>query len=154
VLALALSLARNTAIGSIQSGVVQRRVQHLHFRIPNVPDSGHGIRVGQFTRRAFRARATRFHPQNAAISKAFISFSTANTLPFSTYLSSLVDTGPCKVLSCCPQPKLSELPWQERRWLFAIAGIGRRRMMGFMVITFIVAFIAFGTSLLRLTHKG
>jgi short subunit fatty acids transporter len=40
------------------------------------------------------------------ISKAFISFSTANTQPLSTYLSSLVDTGPCKVLSCCPQPKL------------------------------------------------
>jgi hypothetical protein len=48
------------------------------------------------------------------------------------------------------QPALPALA----RWLFAIAGIGRRRMMGFMVITFIVAFIAFGTSLLRLAHKG
>ena len=38
--------------------------------------------------------------------------------------------------------------------ILAIAGIGMRRMMGFMVTTFIVAFIAFGTSLLLLVPKG
>jgi short-chain fatty acids transporter len=34
--------------------------------------------------------------------------------------------------------------------VLAIAGIGMRRMMGFMVITFVVSFIAFGLSLLLL----
>jgi len=34
--------------------------------------------------------------------------------------------------------------------ILAIAGIGMRRMMGYMVITFLVALIAFGLSLLFL----
>jgi short-chain fatty acids transporter len=34
--------------------------------------------------------------------------------------------------------------------VLAIAGIGMRRMMGFMVIAFVVSFIAFGLSLLLL----
>jgi short-chain fatty acids transporter len=38
--------------------------------------------------------------------------------------------------------------------ILAIAGIGMRRMMGFMVITFVIAFLAFGASLLLLIPKG
>jgi short-chain fatty acids transporter len=34
--------------------------------------------------------------------------------------------------------------------ILAIAGIPMRRMMGFMVVTFVIAFIAFGLSLLFL----
>jgi len=36
--------------------------------------------------------------------------------------------------------------------LLAIAGIPMRRMMGFMVVTFLVAFCVFGASLLFLVH--
>jgi short-chain fatty acids transporter len=114
----------------------------------------------------------------AVLSKIFIHFSTAHTLPFFTYLTSLVITlfvpsggghwavqGPFAVPAAVNlhsslagttmavamgesvanmlQPFFA-LP------LLAIAGIKMRRMMGFMVITFVVAFIAFGVSLLTL----
>jgi short-chain fatty acids transporter len=38
--------------------------------------------------------------------------------------------------------------------VLAIAGIGMRRMMGFMVITFVVSFVAFGLSLLLLVPRN
>jgi short-chain fatty acids transporter len=110
------------------------------------------------------------------ISGAFLSFSSSRTLPFWTYLASLVLTlfipsggghwavqGPF-VLPAAKQLHASlagttmavamgesvanmiqpffALP------LLAIAGIPMRRMMGFMVITFLVALAAFGGSLL------
>jgi short-chain fatty acids transporter len=114
----------------------------------------------------------------AVLSKIFISFSTQHTLPFFTYLTSLVITlfvpsggghwavqGPFAVPAAVKlhsslagttmavamgesvanmlQPFFA-LP------ILAIAGISMRRMMGFMVITFLVSLIVFGTSLLVL----
>jgi len=114
----------------------------------------------------------------AVLSKLFIAFSTQHTLPFFTYLTSLVITlfvpsggghwavqGPFAVPAAVKlhsslagttmavamgesvanmlQPFFA-LP------ILAIAGIKMRRMMGFMVITFFVSLIAFGTSLLVL----
>lgn len=114
----------------------------------------------------------------AVLSKLFIAFSTQRTLPFFTYLTSLVITlfvpsggghwavqGPFAVPAAVKlhsslagttmavamgesvanmlQPFFA-LP------ILAIAGIKMRRMMGFMVITFFVSLIAFGTSLLLL----
>lgn len=114
----------------------------------------------------------------AVLSKIFIKFSTVHTLPFFTYLTSLVITlfvpsggghwavqGPFAVPAAVNlhsslagttmavamgesvanmlQPFFA-LP------LLAIAGIKMRRMMGFMVITFFVSFVAFGVSLLTL----
>jgi short-chain fatty acids transporter len=38
--------------------------------------------------------------------------------------------------------------------ILAIAGINMRRMMGFMVVTFLISLIAFGTSLLLLVPPG
>ena len=112
------------------------------------------------------------------ISKGFLAISTARSLPFWTYISSLVITlfvpsggghwavqGPF-VLPAAKQLHASmagttmgvamgesvanmlqpffALP------ILAIAGIGMRRMMGYMVITFLVALLAFGLSLLFL----
>ena len=114
----------------------------------------------------------------AVLSKVFIHYSTAHTLPFFTYLTSLVITlfvpsggghwavqGPFAVpaardlhasfagttmavamgesVANMLQPFFA-LP------ILAIAGIPMRRMMGFMVVTFVIAFIAFGLSLLFL----
>ena len=112
------------------------------------------------------------------LSKIFIRFSTAHTLPFFTYLTSLVITlfvpsggghwavqGPFAIPAAVNlhssfagttmavamgesvanmlQPFFA-LP------ILAIAGIKMRRMMGFMVITFLVSLVVFGTSLLTL----
>ena len=118
----------------------------------------------------------------AVISKAFIGFSTANTLPFWTYLSSLVITlfipsggghwavqGPfvlpaAKALGASMAGTTMAVAMGESVAnmiqpffalpILAIAGIGMRRMMGFMVITFLIAFVAFGASLLLLIPKG
>jgi len=38
--------------------------------------------------------------------------------------------------------------------ILAIAGIPMRRVMGFMVITFVISFIVFGASLLFLIPRG
>ena len=118
----------------------------------------------------------------AVISKVFIKYSTAHTLPFFTYLTSLVITlfvpsggghwavqGPFAVpaardlhasyagttmavamgesVANMLQPFFA-LP------ILAIAGIKMRRMMGFMVVTFLVSFIVFGASLLFLVPAG
>jgi short-chain fatty acids transporter len=115
------------------------------------------------------------------ISKAFLTVSTKHTLPFWTYLSSMVITifipsggghwavqGPF-VLSAAKELRASlagttmavamgesvanmvqpffALP------LLAIVGIPMRRMMGFMVITFLVALMTFGMSLLVLLPR-
>jgi short-chain fatty acids transporter len=112
------------------------------------------------------------------LSKIFIRVSTAHTLPFFTYLTSLVITlfvpsggghwavqGPFAVPAAVNlhsslagttmavamgesvanmlQPFFA-LP------ILAIAGIKMRRMMGFMVITFLVSLVVFGVSLLTL----
>src|SRR5579872_6271923 len=118
----------------------------------------------------------------AVISKAFISASTAHTLPFWTYLSSLVITlfipsggghwavqGPfvlpaAKALGASMAGTTMAVAMGESVAnmiqpffalpILAIAGIGMRRMMGFMVITFFVALLAFGASLLLLVPKG
>ena len=117
----------------------------------------------------------------AILSKIFIRFSTAHTLPFFTYLTSLVITlfvpsggghwavqGPFAIPAAVNlhsslagttmavamgesvanmlQPFFA-LP------ILAIAGIKMRRMMGFMVITFFFALIAFGVSLLTLVPQ-
>jgi len=116
------------------------------------------------------------------ISKAFIKYSTAHTLPFFTYLTSLVITlfvpsggghwavqGPFAIpaaqnlhasmagttmavamgesVANMLQPFFA-LP------ILAIAGIGMRRMMGFMVVTFVISLVVFGTSLLLLVPAG
>jgi short-chain fatty acids transporter len=112
------------------------------------------------------------------ISKAFLAFSTAHTLPFWTYLSSLAITlfvpsggGHWAVQGPFVLPAARDLhasfagttmavamgesvanmiqPFFALP-ILAIAGIPMRRMMGFMVITFLVAFAAFGASLLFL----
>lgn len=114
------------------------------------------------------------------ISKAFIKFSTAHTLPFWTYISSLAITlfipsggGHWAVQGPFVLPAARDLhasfagttmavamgesvanmiqPFFALP-LLAIAGIPMRRMMGFMVITFLVAFVAFGVSLLFLVR--
>jgi short-chain fatty acids transporter len=118
----------------------------------------------------------------AVLSKVFIRFSTAHTLPFFTYLTSLVITlfvpsggghwavqGPFAIpaaqnlhaslagttmavamgesVANMLQPFFA-LP------ILAIAGIRMRRMMGFMVVTFLISLVVFGTSLLLLVHAG
>jgi len=117
----------------------------------------------------------------AVLSKIFISFSTQHTLPFFTYLTSLVITlfvpsggghwavqGPFAIPAAVKlhsslagttiavamgesvanmlQPFFA-LP------VLAIAGIKMRRMMGFMVITFLISLVAFGVSLLTLVPQ-
>jgi short-chain fatty acids transporter len=118
----------------------------------------------------------------AVLSKVFIKYSTAHTLPFFTYLTSLVITlfvpsggghwavqGPFAIpaaqnlhasmagttmavamgesVANMLQPFFA-LP------ILAIAGIRMRRMMGFMVVTFLVSLVVFGASLLFLVPAG
>ena len=118
----------------------------------------------------------------AVLSKVFIRYSTAYTLPFFTYLTSLVITlfvpsggghwavqGPFAIpaardlhaslagttmavamgesVANMLQPFFA-LP------ILAIAGIRMRRMLGFMVVTFLVSFAVFGASLLLLVPAG
>lgn len=115
-------------------------------------------------------------------SKAFIKYSTAHSLPFFTYLTSLVITlfvpsggghwavqGPFAIpaaqnlhasmagttmavamgesVANMLQPFFA-LP------ILAIAGIRMRRMMGFMVVTFLISLVVFGASLLLLVPAG
>jgi short-chain fatty acids transporter len=114
----------------------------------------------------------------ALISKAFLAFSTARTLPFWTYVSSLIITlfipsggGHWAVQGPFVLPAAKELQASIAGTtmavamgesvanmlqpffalpLLAIAGVPMRRMLGFMVITFLVALLAFGASLLFL----
>jgi short-chain fatty acids transporter len=112
------------------------------------------------------------------ISKWFLAFSTTYTLPFWTYVSSLIITlfipsggGHWAVQGPFVLPAAKELhaslagttmavamgesvanmiqPFFALP-LLAIAGIPMRRMMGFMVITFFIALVVFGVSLLTL----
>lgn len=116
----------------------------------------------------------------AVISKAFLAFTTAQTLPFWTYLSSLLITlfipsggGHWAVQGPFVLPAARDLhasfsgttmgvvmgesvanmlqPFFALP-ILAIAGIPMRRMMGFMVITFIVSFLVFGGALLFLVR--
>lgn len=117
----------------------------------------------------------------AVLSKVFISFSTAYTLPFYTYLTSLIITlfvpsggGHWAVQGPFAIPAARDLHASmagttmavamgesvanmlQPFWalpILAIAGIKMRRMMGFMVITFVISFIAFGLSLLLLVPR-
>jgi short-chain fatty acids transporter len=112
------------------------------------------------------------------LSKVFIRFSTAHTLPFFTYLTSMIITlfvpsggghwavqGPFAIPAA--QALHSSLAattmavamgesvanMLQPFWalpILAIAGIKMRRMMGFMVVTFAVSAVAFGLSLLFL----
>jgi short-chain fatty acids transporter len=115
------------------------------------------------------------------ISKTFLIFSTGHTLPFWTYISSLVITmfipsggGHWAVQGPFVLPAAKELhaslagttmavamgesvanmiqPFFAMP-LLAIAGIPMRRMMGFMIITFLVSLMAFGISLLVLLAR-
>jgi short-chain fatty acids transporter len=118
----------------------------------------------------------------ATIADAFIKFSSASSLPFFTYLSSIVITflipsggghwavqGPfvlpaaknlhASMAATTMGVSMGESVANMIQPFFAlpvlaIAGIGMRRMMGFMVITFIIAFVVFGLSLLFLAPKG
>lgn len=117
----------------------------------------------------------------AVLSKIFISFSTAHTLPFFTYLTSLVITlfvpsggghwavqGPFAIPAAVNlhsslagttmavamgESVANMLQPFFALPILAIAGIKMRRMMGFMVITFFVSLIAFGVSLLTLVPQ-
>ena len=114
------------------------------------------------------------------ISKGFLAISTARSLPFWTYISSLIITlfvpsggGHWAVQGPFVLPAAKELHASMAGTtmgvamgesvanmlqpffalpILAIAGIGMRRMMGYMVITFLVALLAFGLSLLFLLH--
>lgn len=114
----------------------------------------------------------------ALLSKIFIRYSTAHTLPFFTYLTSMVITlfvpsggGHWAVQGPFAIPAAHDLHASlagttmavamgesvanmlQPFWalpILAIAGIKMRRMMGFMVVTFLIAFVVFGTSLLLL----
>jgi len=114
----------------------------------------------------------------AVLSKIFISFSTERTLPFFTYLTSLVITlfvpsggghwavqGPfaipaaVKLHSSLAATTMAVAMGESvanmlqpffALPILAIAGIKMRRMMGFMVITFFISLLAFGVSLLTL----
>jgi short-chain fatty acids transporter len=116
------------------------------------------------------------------LAKAFLRFSTAHTLPFYTYLTSLIITlfvpsggGHWAVQGPFAVPAARDLHASlaattmavamgesvanmlQPFWalpILAIAGIPLRRVMGFMVITFTIAFIAFGASLLLLVPKS
>jgi short-chain fatty acids transporter len=117
----------------------------------------------------------------AVLSKIFISFSTEHTLPFFTYLTSLVITlfvpsggghwavqGPfaipaaVKLHSSLAGTTMAVAMGESvanmlqpffALPILAIAGIKMRRMMGFMVITFFVSLVAFGLSLLTLVPQ-
>jgi short-chain fatty acids transporter len=112
------------------------------------------------------------------LAKAFLRFSTAHTLPFWTYFTSLIITffvpsggGHWAVQGPFIVPAARDLHASlagttmavamgesvanmlQPFWalpILAIAGIPMRRMMGFMVITFAIALLIFGTSLLLL----
>jgi short-chain fatty acids transporter len=112
------------------------------------------------------------------LAKAFIRFSTAHTLPFYTYLTSLIITlfvpsggGHWAVQGPFAIPAARDLHASlaattmavamgesvanmlQPFWalpILAIAGIPMRRVMGFMVITFTISLIVFGASLLLL----
>ena len=115
------------------------------------------------------------------LSKIFIRFSTAHTLPFFTYLTSLVITlfvpsggghwavqGPFAIPAAVNlhsslagttmavamgESVANMLQPFFALPILAIAGIKMRRMMGFMVITFFVSLVAFGVSLLTLVPQ-
>jgi short-chain fatty acids transporter len=115
------------------------------------------------------------------LAKAFLRFSTAHTLPFYTYLTSLIITlfvpsggGHWAVQGPFAIPAARDLHASyaattmavamgesvanmlQPFWalpILAIAGIPMRRVMGFMVITFTISFIAFGASLLLLAPR-
>jgi short-chain fatty acids transporter len=117
----------------------------------------------------------------AVLSKIFIRFSTAHTLPFFTYLTSLVITlfvpsggghwavqGPFAIPAAVNlhsslagttmavamgESVANMLQPFFALPILAIAGIKMRRMMGFMVITFFVSLVAFGVSLLTLVPQ-
>ena len=112
------------------------------------------------------------------LSKVFIKYSTAHTLPFFTYLTSMIITlfvpsggGHWAVQGPFAIPAAVQLHSSlagttmavamgesvanmiQPFWalpILAIAGIKMRRMMGFMVITFLVSGVVFGLSLLFL----
>lgn len=114
----------------------------------------------------------------AVLSQAFVRFSTARTLPFFTYLTSLIITlfipsggghwavqGPFAVpaanalhaslagTTMAVAMGESAANMLQPFWvlpILAIAGISMRRVMGFMVITFLVAVTCFALSLLFL----
>src|SRR6202011_3696484 len=117
----------------------------------------------------------------AVLSKVFIRFSTAQTLPFFTYLTSMIITlfvpsggGHWAVQGPFAIPAAQQLhaslagttmavamgesvanmlqPFFALP-ILAIAGISMRRMMGFMVVTFFISLIVFGASLLLLVPK-
>ena len=115
------------------------------------------------------------------LSKIFIRFSTAHTLPFFTYLTSLVITlfvpsggghwavqGPFAIPAAVNlhssfagttmavamgESVANMLQPFFALPILAIAGIKMRRMMGFMVITFFVSLVVFGVSLLTLVPQ-
>jgi short-chain fatty acids transporter len=117
----------------------------------------------------------------AVLSRIFIRFSTAHTLPFFTYLTSLVITlfvpsggghwavqGPFAIPAAVNlhsslagttmavamgESVANMLQPFFALPILAIAGIKMRRMMGFMVITFFVSLVAFGVSLLTLVPQ-
>ena len=112
------------------------------------------------------------------LSKVFIKYSTAHTLPFFTYLTSMIITlfvpsggGHWAVQGPFAVPAAMQLHSSlagttmavamgesvanmlQPFWalpILAIAGIKMRRMMGFMVVTFIISAVVFGLSLLCL----
>src|SRR6202048_173466 len=114
----------------------------------------------------------------AVLSKLFISFSTSHTLPFFTYLTSLVITlfvpsggghwavqGPFEISAArdlhaslagttmavaMGESVANMLQPFFALPILAIAGINMRRMMGFMVVTFFISLVTFGASLLLL----
>ena len=114
----------------------------------------------------------------AVLSKVFIQYSTAHTLPFFTYLTSLVITlfvpsggghwavqGPfaipaarnlhASLAGTTMAVAMGESVANMLQPFFAlpilaIAGIKMRRMMGFMVVTFFISLVVFGASLLLL----
>src|ERR1700738_2462752 len=114
----------------------------------------------------------------AVLSKIFIRYSTAHTLPFFTYLTSLVITlfvpsggghwavqGPFEISAArdlhaslagttmavaMGESVANMLQPFFALPILAIAGINMRRMMGFMVVTFFISLVAFGASLLLL----
>jgi short-chain fatty acids transporter len=116
------------------------------------------------------------------LSKLFIRFSTAHTLPFFTYLTSMIITlfvpsggghwavqGPFAVpaaqslhsslagVTMAVAQGESVANMLQPFWalpILAIAGIKMRRMMGFMVVTFIVAATTFGLSMLFLVPNS
>lgn len=118
----------------------------------------------------------------AVLSKVFINYSTAHTLPFFTYLTSLIITlfvpsggghwavqGPFAIPAAVnlhaslPGTTMAVAMGESvanmlqpffALPILAIAGIKMRRMMGFMVVTFFISLILFGTSLLVLVPSA